>query len=310
MTFEVYDVLRQNIEPFDKTTSDSTDRYENYKKWRAAETKMRRYFNRGGIPELRLKPLRNLQSVSTIGHRELAVIMHVSAREALGGDQLDEWWPDYPYISRREMETGLQDRVDTILDVDSSHLEMFIRAINNAGVDLESLNLRRGKELLRCGSQFDTALMRLDSLRSLVISVGDIELYSAYGRPAEYRISPWLRTLRNLKELSIYHEPLSGYPDIFILIGGVHFPTLSKVHLDGVSTTYSRLMAFLDMHRVSIQSLTIIDPQMNAACWVRFCAKERGRAWKAQGKRLRLTDIKLEEIDGAREPSGADIECS
>ena len=266
---------------------------------------MARHFASGTAPKLRLNLLTNLEKIKTVGHYELAVVKREYNRKSYSRGKGLGPWRDYPKGTRREIETLEQDSVYYGNDVDASHLETFLCALNASGGQFQSLALRDGKELLRLGSRFDTARQNLSGLRRLEIKISSHEWRVPYIHRELYPISPWLNTLKSLEELSFTQPRCYNEVDIFKLVGDIKLPKLKTVQFKGLQTTYGNLKAFVDLHRASICSLSIIKPHIEPEDWVRFCAEEQGSEWRARNKTLKLTEIDLYGLD---KPSGAVFE--
>lgn len=276
-----------------------------YQRWHWGEKIMARHFASGTAPKLRLNLLTNLEKIKTVGHYELAVVKREYNRKSYSRGKGLGPWRDYPKGTRREIETLEQDSVYYGNDVDASHLETFLCALNASGGQFQSLALRDGKELLRLGSRFDTARQNLSGLRRLEIKISSHEWRVPYIHRELYPISPWLNTLKSLEELSFTQPRCYNEVDIFKLVGDIKLPKLKTVQFKGLQTTYGNLKAFVDLHRASICSLSIIKPHIEPEDWVRFCAEEQGSEWRARNKTLKLTEIDLYGLD---KPSGAVFE--
>ena len=280
---------RPNGGPFAKLHRSDDAYYGRYLDWYKGERVMAKHWKNGTLPKLRLNLLPNLQTIKTIGHGELAVIKREYNRKPVCRGKYLGAWGTYSKATRREIETMVPDDFGRD-NIDAAHLELVINALNASGKQVQSLTLRHSKELLRWGSRFNTATMNLHGLRRLEINIdNNCEWNMIYLDREFYPIASWATKLKNLEELSVIQSVSAECYNIFLIIGDLHFPKLSKLSLDGARTTSKHLMDFVDVHRETLLSVSIKDAQMPPEQWTEFCAKERRSEWDAQGKELVLT---------------------
>ena len=249
---------------------------------------MAKHFQSGTAPKLSLNLLSRLRTVETVGHDVLAVIKRECNRRASWDGRSLGPWRTYSNASRREIETLVADKMSYGQDINSSHLETFICALNVSGATFPVLDLRNSKAILRLGSRFDTARLNLEGLRHLKLWLSYYEWRGPYINRAAHPISPWLKTLRSLEQLSISQRCSSDETDIFRIIGEVSWPKLASVCLWGVQITHNNARNFLERHRATIQTFQIARPRLSAEDWAAFGTDEEDGDRTAEGKTLTL----------------------
>lgn len=283
-----YIISRPNGGPFEDIPRSRADYYRRYQAWHQGEKTMSKHFRSGTAPKLSLNLLTRLQTVETVGHDVLAVIKRACNRRASWDGRSLGPWRTYSDASRREIETLHADKISYGQDVNSSHLETFICALNVSGATFPVLDLRNSKEILRLGSRFDTARLNLDGLRHLKLYLGYYEWRGPYVNRAAHPISPWLKTLRSLEQLSITQRCPSDDMDIFRIIGEVSWRKLAIVGLWGVQITHHNVTTFLERHRATIHTFQIVKPRLSAEERAAFGTDEENGDWTAVGRILRF----------------------
>ena len=282
-----YIITRPSGGPFKSIPRSRADYFRRYQAWHQGEKTMAKHFRSGTAPKLSLNLLQRLQIVEPVGHDVLAVVKReYNRRVSWDGRSLGPW-RTYRNASRREIETLVADRMSYGDDVNSSHLETFICALNVSGAKFPILDLRDSKEILRLGSRFDTAKLNLDGLCHLKLWLGYHEWRGPYINRAAHPISPWLKTLRSLEQLSITQSCSSEEKDIFRIIGEVSWPKLASVCLWGTQITHGNVTAFLERHRASIRTFQIVKPSLSSEDWAAF-GTDDDDDWIAEGKVLNL----------------------
>ena len=281
-------ISQPNGGPFEGIPRSRADYFRRYQAWHQGEKIMAKHFRSGTAPKLSLNLLPRLQTVETIGHDVLAVIKRKCNRRASWDGRSLGPWRTYRDASRREIETLVADKMSCGQDISSSHLETFICALNVSGATFPVLDLRNSKEILRLGSRFDTARLNLDGLRHLKLWLGYYEWCDPYIIRAAHPISPWLKNLRSLEQLSITQISCCDDADIFRIIGEVLWPKLASVCLWGVQIRHSNVTNFLERHRATIHTFQIVKPRLSSEEWAAFGTDEEDGDWIAEGKTLKF----------------------
>ena len=264
--------------------------FARYQQWRSGEKTMINHWRNGTAPTLQLNLLKKVQMVETIGHDELDVIKREYNRRVSYDGRLVGSHRSYRNVTRREVETLILDELKYGNDINATHLETFLRAVDISGATIPKLWLRSSKELLRLGSKFDIARLQLHSLRRLDIYLGIYEWSEPYNNRSAYPISPWIRTLTGLEELDIFQRASGQEIDIFRIIGETNFPKLSSVRLTGTSITYSNIVAFAERHQNSLRSFWMIEPRVSPEDWSAFFAGDEHGSWKAHGESIAMDE--------------------
>ena len=277
-------ISRPNGGLFEGIPRSRADYFRRYQDWHQGEKIMAKHSRSGTAPKLSLNLLPRLQTVETVGHDVLAVIKReFNRRTSWDGRSLGRW-RTYDNATRREIETLVADQMSYGQDINSSHLETFICAMNVSGANFPILGLRNSKEILRLGSRFDTARLNQSGLRHLKLWLGYYEWRVPYMNRAAHPISPWLKTLRSLEQLSITQRCSCYETDIFRIIGEVSWQKLASVRLWGTQITHSSVTSFLQRHRASIRTFQIVEPQLSSKNWAAFRTDEDGGDWIAEGR--------------------------
>ena len=317
--------------PLSSLPSDHDSYLARYQSWLASEEELWAHWSTNKAPELPIKLLPHLEHVETIGHLELASVKMQAQLSTLrkrtywfktAQEAETPYWRTFPNRTRREVETLIEDEYPVDGDFDSSssepafrHLDVFSTALRKSRVSLSTLAVRSTLELT--GGDNDGHARLLPGLQRLDLNLGSYESKAIYLGPANpppnlalsSSLSYWLYNLTDLTELSItMGVNCREWADIFHFLRDVPFPALRTVNLKTVRTTYHTLNAFIQAHRKSIQSLSIIEPRMDPEDWVRFCDQEKGSAWTMEGKRLYLTEMYSVFLENSS--SGARFESS
>lgn len=320
--------------PLSFLLSDRNSYFARYESWCASEERLRAYMSASKAPELPLQLLSHLECVETVGHMELASVkkrarvskLHKLPYWRTSEDEtpqgVETYWRTYSKRTRREVETLIEDVYPADGDFDTAssttgfrHMDVFSTALRNSKVSLPTLALRSTIELVGGDNHGHTGL--LPGLRRLELNLGSHESKSIYLGPPHTPAHPavsdglshWLQHLTHLTDLTITMDVFCReWADIFLFLQDVRFPALRTVSLKTVRTTYRTLNAFVQNHRETLKSLSIIEPRMAPEDWVRFCEQEKGKDWTMEGKRLYLTEMYSVYLKGGS--SGAWFESS
>ena len=280
--------------PLIKDLLDVNIAYKRFLRWVAGEAFMEGHWRKGTAPRHHIGLLLNLKGVVTIGHKDLAVVKKEFNKPLQRGQEI--YWQSYRNESRREVETMLAYSVFHSELIEDRHLDVFCRALHDAGAGLGTLALRSGLEIDAIKHASAIKYLRRLELNTESFGFDGIvgpELYSLFDKllPA----SSWAESLRALEELSIAVAPTcKDYGSVFSLFLEMSFPKLRSVYMKRLRLTYGWLSTFVHVHRSTIRSLRIEEPRIIPGDWSSFRSQERESQWEAMEKKLHLTESCLQ----------------
>ena len=235
-------------------------RFQRYRRWLKGELAIDNimYTSEGRTPLLVL-PLPNLRAINMAGPTE-------------------QWMPG-PEIKRTERETGLQASRLMMRQVNlgaNSHLSFALRVFHHNQIQITTLELREYRQIL-VDQMYPVPVM--SHLKTLILGFRYKFVESFHfthtdeSKKPKWRLAPFLAGAENLTTLAIaqdfktfrrglarIQEKERAWIDMFSILTDAQWPKLRSINLHNVLLRSTSLLAFLEKHSDSLESLHIEEP--------------------------------------------------